>query len=308
VRVRNFFVNPTEHRLRAAWRLSLHLGLLVFLMLVFQLVAAFAANLFGVFGAEADTTDVGLLISGISTLLAVTLSVILARRFLDRRGLASLGLRRLHASRTGAARDLAFGFLLAGAMMALIFVLELALGWTHFERFTWLAAGREPGWRVAGWLVLFLLVGWYEELLSRGYWLANLRDGLNTPLAVLLTAAAFALLHGSNPNSSWLSTAGLFFAGLWFAYGVIGSRGLWLPIGAHIGWNIFEGVVFGFPVSGLQTAHLIEQTASGPALWTGAAFGPEAGLVLLPALALGALGIRLYTKNRSAFDRPAARQ
>jgi hypothetical protein len=36
---------------------------------------------------------------------------------------------------------------------------------------------------------------------------------------------------------------------------------------------------------------------TGPALWTGGAFGPEAGLILLPGLVLGAGLMYLYTRG-----------
>jgi hypothetical protein len=55
-------------------------------------------------------------------------------------------------------------------------------------------------------------------------------------------------------------------------------------------------VVFGFPVSGLETYRLLRHTVTGPELWTGGAFGPEAGLLLIPALVVGALLIYGYTR------------
>jgi CRISPR/Cas system-associated protein Csm6 len=69
-------------------------------------------------------------------------------------------------------------------------------------------------------------------------------------------------------------------------------------MGMHLGWNFFEGVGFGFHVSGLDIYPLTRIQIHGPDLWTGGAFGPEAGLIVLPALILGALLIYFYTWNR----------
>ena len=147
-------------------------------------------------------------------------------------------------------------------------------------------------------LLIFALGSWQEELLSRGYWLQNLSEGLNRSLGVLLSSAVFALVHVLNPNLSWLAFVGLFLSGLFLAYGYLRTNQLWLPIGLHLGWNFFEGTVFGFPVSGQYFYQLIRQSVSGPELITGGAFGPEAGLILLPILLLGTAGIYWYTLGR----------
>jgi hypothetical protein len=140
-------------------------------------------------------------------------------------------------------------------------------------------------------------VGWQEELLARGYWLQNLAEGLNPIWAVLISSVLFALGHLLNPNVSWNAILGLVFAGIFLAYGYLRTRQLWLPIGLHIGWNFFEGTVFGFQVSGLtEMPQLIRQVVQGPELVTGGLFGPEAGLVVLPAMALGVLLIFGYTR------------
>lgn len=59
---------------------------------------------------------------------------------------------------------------------------------------------------------------------------------------------------------------------------------------------LLEGVVSGFPVSGLDIYALTRIQVHGPELWTGGAFGPEAGLIVLPALLVGAGLIYLYSK------------
>ena len=64
------------------------------------------------------------------------------------------------------------------------------------------------------------------------------------------------------------------------------------------GWNFFEGTLFGFPVSGQYQYQLIRQTVTGPDLITGGTFGPEAGLIMLPVLVVGVVGIYWYTLTR----------
>jgi hypothetical protein len=76
------------------------------------------------------------------------------------------------------------------------------------------------------------------------------------------------------------------------------TRQLWLSIGLHFSWNFFLGPIFGFPVSGITSFTLLQVEISGPDLFTGGAFGPEAGLVVLPAQALGFLIVWAATRGR----------
>lgn len=284
------FVSPDEDRLRAGWRL-LGQGLLLLI----------SVALFGVLGSTllsflTDFSFAGfLLISTLIISLAATISVFIARRYLDRRSFTSLGLK----GNRQAVLDLLFGFALTGLMMGLIFLVEWVFGWLEVESFAWqMESSGSLLSSVLIMLVIFALVSWQEELISRGYWLQNLSEGLNRSLGVLLSSAVFALAHVLNPNLSWLAFAGLFLAGLFLAYGYLRTKQLWLPIGLHLGWNFFEGTIFGFPVSGQYSYQLIRQSTSGSELITGGAFGPEAGLILLPILLLGTVGIYVYTMGR----------
>ena len=183
--------------------------------------------------------------------------------------------------------------------MAFIFFAMLAARWLTFEGFAWqfdpvstVISG------VVTFFIVFIFVGWNEELLSRGYQLQNIASGTNLFLGVVLSSSVFGLLHLGNPNATWVSVLGIFFAGVFLTYGYIRTKQLWLSIGLHIGWNFFEGVVFGFPVSGLDIYPLTRIEVHGPELWTGGAFGPEAGLIVLPSLIVGGLLIWWFTRNR----------
>lgn len=227
-------------------------------------------------------------------LIAITAATFLARRFLDKRSIVSLGLK----PNLQAIIDILAGIAITFVQMGLIFGLEIALKWSKFDGFAWQIEPLPTVLSGLGlWLVIFLIVGWQEELLSRGYHFQSLESGTNLVWAVLISSSVFGFLHIFNPGASWISTAGIVLAGLFLALPFILTRQLWLSIGLHIGWNFFEGVVFGFPVSGLDTFRLIRHTVSGPVLWTGGAFGPEAGLLVIPALLLGSVLVITYTKS-----------
>lgn len=227
---------------------------------------------------------------------AVSLSVLIARRGLDRRSFTSLGL----SLKTPAARDMLVGFLIPAPLFALIFIIQWGLGWLTIEGWGWAAGSFTLTMLgVLLGLVGFFAVGFYEELLFRGYYLQNLRDGTGLSIALFLSSAIFALAHLGNFSSSIASSIGIFAAGFFLAYGWIRTGALWLPIGLHIGWNFFQGPIFGFAVSGTPTPSIVVHSVEGPELLTGGGFGPEAGLIVLPLMALGSLFIWLYTRGRS---------
>lgn len=276
------FLSPNERRLRAGWRLLAQSALMLLLVACLGIPTVFLQGQFSV-------AEELLLIQALS-LVGITLSVFLARRFLDRRSMASLGLRLDKP----ALMDTTAGLLMAFLMIGLLALLMWASGWIAPPGFNWqidASAGRE----IALWLAIFIITGWVEELLLRGYHLQNLRDGLNLPWAVAISSAVFGVAHIFNPNASWVAAVNITLAGVFFAFAWWRTQSLWLPIGLHIGWNFALGVVFGFPVSGINTYRLASPDITGPQVWTGGAFGPEAGLVLWPMLLLGALLVYGYT-------------
>lgn len=291
------FLSPDERRLRSGWRVVLHAILtliLVFLFSAILSVIVFALGLQDVSsGLDAAAYQSPLLVLG--PLAGIGLATWIARRWLDRRSFVSLGFHRDEHMW----RDLLFGTLMPALLFALVFAFELSMGWLHFEgtAFRSTTTGTVVLQLAVG-LAVFIVVGIQEELLSRGYQLQNLVDGLGLPLGLFVTSAIFAMLHAANPGASLLSTAGILAAGYFLAFGWIRTGNLWLPIGLHIGWNFFQGTVFGFPVSGTGGFHFLQHTVNGPVVITGGTFGPEAGLTGLAAMGIGAWLIHRYTRGR----------
>jgi membrane protease YdiL (CAAX protease family) len=318
--VLNLFRNEHEGRPRALWRLLVQFVLYAVgtALLANMMFAAFA--LFGGTPLRSGAVErlaaspTFLATNAVASLVAALVSVWLAGRLLDHRAFSEFG---LHPKDWDWWFDLGFGLFLGALLMTGIFLVELQFGWIRvtgtFETVGTADAPFFPA--ILAPAVLFLCVGIYEELFSRGYQLQNMAEGLNFPavgprgailLAWVISSSLFGLLHLANPNATAISTVNIAFAGLLLGTGYVLTGRLAIPIGLHITWNFFQGNVFGFPVSGLEPlgATFISIEQSGPSLWTGGIFGPEAGLLEIVAAVTGGLLILLWVRTRSGNAAP----
>lgn len=305
-RVKWFFWNTTEKRLRAGWRVAIHFVLWIYTPAFLKLLFGNSLGhwLPGAFAADERMRD--LLTEFALRLPAIILSTWLMVHWVDQRAFAALG---FHADMQWWL-DFAFGLVLGALLMLFIFGSEWLAGWVTVTN-TLQTANVPLSFPLVltGPLLIFIVVGLTEELLARGYQLHNLAEGFFFPYvgasgtvvaAWLVSSLFFGLLHVNNPHSSWYSTFALMLVGLFFGLGYILTGELAIPIGLHITWNFFQGSVFGFPVSGRDFGHItlfaIQQ--QGPSFWTGGAFGPEAGLIGLVAILLGCLATLLWIRWR----------
>ncbi|WP_224333206.1 CPBP family intramembrane glutamic endopeptidase [Haloprofundus halobius] len=304
--VPNVLWNLEERRLRAPWRIAATTLLVGALTLTgWFLFVALADPGTGTEAAVGDTVATltefaPLVLLGTATIAAVSFS----GTFLDRRYFADFGLHVDHDWWT----DLGAGFALGTALMSLVFLVEYAAGWVRVEAvLSAPLAAFVPELLFSIALVAF--VGFHEELLFRGYLVTNLAEGLFGHAdfdadravggAIVASAVVFALLHAVNPNATVVSTLGVGFAGVLLAFAYVLTGEIALPVGFHVSWNLFQGPVFGLPVSGVDpSASLLVLNRHGPDLYTGGAFGPEAGLLGVSALSLGCLLVAAWAKTR----------
>lgn len=272
------FINPDEKRLRSGWRVAYYFILFFGVYFVVGLISTPIVLVLEL------SPRIELLISSFLLAIGFTLITWLARDRIDQRSFVSLGLER--SSR--AWKEFGVGLALGAGMMGVIFIVLLTTGWLVVEGGAFENGIGAVISTLLPPLALFILVGYYEELVFRGYILQNVVEGTNLVWGLVISSLIFGGLHLLNPNPTWFSMAGVAGAGLLMAYAWIITKSLWLPIGLHIAWNFFEGAVFGFPVSGITIEGLLHLRDTGPAWLTGAGFGPEGGLIVLPAMALGA--------------------
>lgn len=305
------FWNFEDKRLRAFWRILSHGIMMMILMITFGAVIGIAVVvMFMVSQPEtiaSNPTMIGELVNDwlrnslagrildpLVQLTAIMSVLFIAGLILDRRKFSDFG---FHFNMKWL-MDWLFGLALGAVLMGFIFVVELAAGWVTITD-TFKASSGDFWIAIIFPLVLFFCVGIYEEALSRAYHLRNIAEGLNFKfigprwallIGYFLSSSVFGFLHLGNPNSTAISTINLIVAGLFLGLGFVLTGELGIPIGLHMSWNFFQGNVFGFPVSGTQAgATFIAIQQGGPDIWTGGAFGPEAGLIGLAAIALGSL-------------------
>jgi membrane protease YdiL (CAAX protease family) len=212
-----------------------------------------------------------------------------------RGGLAAAGLPL-----RGVAPGTAAGFAFGAVLMSLVIGTLAAAGWYRFA-----GPGSGGAGRFLLCVLLFLFVAVSEEVVFRGIVFRTLEGWIGTYGAVAVSALVFGAVHQANPNGSALAAlfitleAGILLAA---AYRLTGS--LWWPIGIHWAWNLFQGPVYGAPVSGIDLPTLIKARMTGPTLWTGGAFGPEAGLVAVLLATAAGLALLYIAARRGRIVPP----
>src|SRR5215204_2748127 len=180
----------SEGRLRTGWRLLVFGALAMVLQTaIVLLIGLFIDRRALIQSPLASADPIALLSNGLGIVVA-TITVYVARRWLDRRPFVSLGL-----SLEGPwIMYILGGTLLGVALQAGIFLSELALGWLAIDQVGW----RGGGSPVVGLMIMvlvFLAVAWNEELIVRGYLFQNLESGLGTTPAVVISSVIFGFLH-----------------------------------------------------------------------------------------------------------------
>jgi membrane protease YdiL (CAAX protease family) len=194
-----------------------------------------------------------------------------------------------------AGREMAFGLAFAAAVIGLCDGLILAV--------TNLRHVRGSG---APWLelaVIFVPAAVQEEVVFRGYVFQRIRRW-NRGVAIVLTSAVFAFLHGANEGITVIAFANLALAGVLLAIAYERYGRLWFPIGIHLGWNILSGPVLGYGVSGFQAGSTLVRTiGSAPSWLSGGTFGVE-GSAAMTAVEVVAIAVLAITRRRPAVGGP----
>ena len=157
------------------------------------------------------------------------------------------------------------------------------------------------------WLAAFVMVGFFEEFLFRGYPQFTLSTGIGFWPAALILSGLFWLGHMGNPGETWVGGFATALAALLFCVSLWLTGNLWFAIGMHAAWDWAETYFFGVADSGIPAnGHLLNTTLSGSKWMTGGTVGPEGSVVelVIVSAVIGLLFLRFRRRERQRLTAP----
>jgi len=262
-----------EGGLRAGWRVLLFLALF---SVFYEAVNTFIAYVRPADYAALQIEQYVLLV------LAAWLAHYIMLRWVDHTSWSYVGLGAEQCTSRALAVGLALGSLCilvpsAGLLLAHDLTLVTGLQGRH----DWLVLA-------SGGALLFLPQSLVEELLSRGYIFAALRDWVGEMGALAFTSVGFGLLHMGNPGATAQSVSVVVLAGIFLGAILVITRSLYAAWMAHFAWNWSMADLLHAPVSGVRfpySAYRVDD--SGPDWLTGGSWGPEGGVAAAVGMIAG---------------------
>jgi len=193
-------------------------------------------------------------------------------------------------------KEIILGFVTGVVLLGSVFLILLVTGNIQVDSIEFHPASLATN------LIIFLFVGFNEEMITRGYLMGSIKKLSNNVFALVLVAVLFSLMHIFNDNFSLVPFLNIFLAGILLGVVYVYTERLWFAISLHFTWNFFQGPVFGSQVSGNVTdGTFIQLTKTGNPLITGGDFGFEGSLLMtfLMIAIIFAIGFHYHKKQNS---------
>ncbi|MDQ8006747.1 MAG: type II CAAX endopeptidase family protein [Pedobacter sp.] len=128
-------------------------------------------------------------------------------------------------------------------------------------------------------LVFFLLISIFEELLFRTYPLFVFTERYPVWLAILVNGLLFGLAHIGNDDFTTLAMANITLAGILFCVYTLQKQNIAWVLGLHFSWNFTQGIILGYNVSGNEMPGVLKAIPIGENYLSGGKFGVEGSVV-----------------------------
>lgn len=284
-----------QNGLRAGWSLLLYIAIFLAISVLVGLELYWVVGRLhpGLLSHKGELYPLPSIARESATLLAVIVATAVMAR-IERQRTASYGLGG--ANRV---RHFLIGLVSGFCFLSLLIAILVATG--HLQLQFSGAPMSETVRYAAAWGLCFLIVGFTEEWMVRGYPLFTLARGMRFWPGAIALAAAFGLMHWGNHGESPFGLTAAALIALVFSLSLWRLGHLWWAIGFHVSWDWAESFFYGTPDSGLvSVGRLMHAHPVGPLLLSGGTTGPEGSVWVLPVIALVALFVWWTQPDRRA--------
>lgn len=279
-RIGSLFAGP--HGIRPGWRWLMFLGIFFVCagLLILPAIALHLINLPGMQpGAQSFTASFVLTQETILVIALFIAALVMSK--IEQRPMAQYGLPASEAFRGRFWLGAVWGFLAITATMLLIAALH------GFSFGSVALSGRALVGYALVWAIAFLLTGFSEEFLFRGYSQFTLGGGMGFWPAAIFLSLLFGAGHLQNPGEAWPGALAAAYIGFFFCFTLRRTGNIWFAVGLHAAWDYGETFVYGVPDSGFAApGHLLNTSFHGPRWLTGGKVGPEASVACFVVISL----------------------
>jgi uncharacterized protein len=279
--------------IRSGWRLAIFL-----LMVVGSIFGSFAIGILRIpaaariFGQGFLSPSLEYLTEIPTAICVLVCSLVMAR--IEKRGLGDYGL----SLRRGAGQHFLWGLFWGLCVFSGAILLIAAL---HGFSFGGLALhGLALVKYTSLWAIGFLLVGFVEEFLCRGYVQFTLAQAIGFWPAAVVWSLIFGAMHLINPGENRAGALEVVVFAIFACLTLRRTGALWFAIGFHAAGDYAETFLFSVRDSGYSASGtLLNSSLQGPAWLTGGKVGPEASVFLMLALCVAMFCFHLWYPQAS---------
>lgn len=176
-------------------------------------------------------------------------------------------------NKKGALFEFGYGWIMGCLLILVGFIILVAVDQIDI-------VGTHINWvLIGGFLLMFLIQSFSEEILFRSYLIPTIENRLGTWAALILSSLGFMALHLGNSGISFIGCLDLTIGGFLMGLLFIKFRNVWAPTGLHVSWNYIQSTILGFEVSGVKTYSWLSLNEKGNDLLTGGEFGYEGSIL-----------------------------
>lgn len=297
--MKKLFIGP-DGCIRSGWQMILlYLAMNIAQLAVIMLINIILGIIIGIQSIRGDVSGIEAFLTSyayqsitiaLCNLISIV-AIIILFKVMNRKTTEGMGLTPVKRDY----KDLLIGLLLGAASITLIIGINYIMGDTRFN-------GVHITWDLLLGLILFISVGFVEEILVRGCFqhIIYYRHGI--AWAIIIPSLIFSVMHFLNPNISYIAALNIALVGIVFGIMTYKSGNLWMAIGYHITWNYFQGNIFNIEVSGSAYGRgLIKSIRVEDNLLNGGAFGIEGGLICTLLLIITIIYFGFFYKKEKSY-------